>query len=182
MMASGRRAIQLSVRGRGGLREQCVRGGLPERHHPEDRGGRQCHHSGGPGRKPRQRGRPGDVASFDGPAGIAVDGAGVLYVADTHNHTIRKLTPDGTVTTIVGLAGNNGYADGTNSAARFYHPQSLAVDSAGNLYVADTDNYVIRKLTPSGTNWIVSTLAGSAGNPGSGDGIGGAARFNSPRG
>ena len=115
-----------------------------------------------------------------GPTGIAVDSIGNVYVADYGNSTIRKLTPMGTdwvVYTIAGLAGNTGSADGTNSTARFTHPYGIAVDYRGAVYVADTYSYTIRKLTLMGTNWVVSTIAGLGGNPGSRDGFGNAARF-----
>ena len=80
---------------------------------------------------------------------------------------------------MVGLAGSYGSADGTGSTARFNNPFGAAVDSVGNLYVADTGNNAIREVTPGGA---VSTLAGSPGDPGSTDGIGGAARFYNPEG
>jgi DNA-binding beta-propeller fold protein YncE len=80
---------------------------------------------------------------------VAVDGAGNVYVADTYNHTIRKVTPAGVVTTLAGLAVSSGSADGTGSAARFAYPSGVAVDSAGNVYVADTDNQTIWKGTPT---------------------------------
>jgi hypothetical protein len=124
----------------------------------------------------------GSAARFNGPFGLAVDGAGNVYVADCLNYTIRELTPVGTnwvVRTLAGLAGSSGSADGTNSAARFYYPDLGAVDSAGNIYVADANN-TIRKLTPVGTNWVVTTLAGLAGSSGSADGTNSAARFNLP--
>ena len=110
---------------------------------------------------------------------MAVDSAGNVYVADSNNVTIRKITPGGVVSTLAGLAGQYGSADGTGSAARFNNPNGVAVDSAGNVYVADTCNYTIRKITPGG---VVSTLAGLAGNRGSADGTGSAARFFSPQG
>src|SRR5664280_16059 len=120
----------------------------------------------------------GSAAQFQGPQGLTIDSAGNLYVADTNNHTIRKVvSATGEVTTIAGLAGNSGSTDGLGSAARFNYPSDLTVDSAGNLYVADTDNDTIRAIQPSG---LVSTLAGLAGNSGSADGTGSAARFDSP--
>jgi sugar lactone lactonase YvrE len=121
----------------------------------------------------------GANALFAGPQGVAVDSAGNLYVADTGNHTIRRLTPDGTTTTLAGLAGYPGNADGTGSSAHFYLPEGVAVDSTGNLYVADSGNHTLRVLTSGG---LCSTLAGSAGNPGSADGTNATARFNSPSG
>ncbi len=88
-------------------------------------------------------------------------GAGNVYVADTANHTLRKITPEGMVTTLVGLAGNPGNSDGNGDHARFWNPQGVAVDKLGNIYVADTGNSSIRKVTPAG---VVSTLAGNAGS------------------
>jgi len=127
------------------------------------------------------------AAQFDDPQGLAVDAAGNIYVADTLNNAIRKVTPIGTnwvVTTIAGLAGrsNFGTADGTNAAARFHNPFGIALDSATNLYVTDTLNATIRKLTPIGTNWVVTTLAGLTNNPGSANGSNSVARFNNPTG
>ena len=121
----------------------------------------------------------GSAARFNDPYGVAVDSAGNVYVADTGNNTIRKITPSGVVSTLAGLAGSIGSADGTGSAARFFQPYGVAVDSAGNVYVADTNNNTIRKITPSG---VVSTLAGLAGSFGSADGTGSAARFYYPEG
>ena len=126
------------------------------------------------------------AARFSLPSGIAVDSAGNVYVADYENSTIRKITPGGVVSTLAGLAGFAGSADGTGSAAQFSHPSGVAVDSAGNVYVADTGNHTIRKVTPAG---VVTTLAGNAfiisdGFPRGGyaDGTGSAARFNYPTG
>jgi len=87
-------------------------------------------------------------------SGLAIDSAGNLYVADTVNCTIRKVTAVGMVTTIAGLPGVPGGDDGTNSQARFIYPQGVAVDHAGNVYVADTGAATIRKITPIGTNWV----------------------------
>jgi ribosomal protein S11 len=124
-----------------------------------------------------------NAALFSGPYGVAVDTKGNVYVADTGNNTIRLLTPSGSdwiSSTIAGTAGATGSADGTNGAISFHSPQGIAVDAAGNLYVGDTGNDTIRKLTPSGANWVSSTIGGAAGIPGSANGIGSAARFYSP--
>ncbi len=122
---------------------------------------------------------PASLARFRAPIGVAADSAGNVYVADYSNHTIRKVTPGGVVTTLAGLAGSYGSDDGTGGAARFSLPEGVAVDSAGNVYVADTYNHTIRKVTPCG---MVTTLAGSARSGGSDDGTGGSARFYYPRG
>jgi len=121
----------------------------------------------------------GAAARFRIPTGVAVDGAGNVYVTDTGNHTLRKVTTAGVVTTLAGTAGMAGSADGTGAAARFSSPQSVAVDSAGIVYVADTGNHTLRKVTAAG---VVTTLAGTPGMPGSADGTGAAARFSSPQG
>jgi len=112
---------------------------------------------------------PGAAARFFDPSSVAVDGGGNVFVADSGNSTIRKITPDGSVTTFAGLAGSAGSADGVGAGARFNAPQGVAADSVGNIYVADTNNNTIRKVTSNGT---VSTLAGAAGQSGSGDGVG----------
>jgi hypothetical protein len=121
----------------------------------------------------------GAAARFSGPYGVAVDGAGNVFVADTDSDTIRKITPSGVVTTLAGTAWLSGSADGTGAAANFWHPSGVAVDTAGNVFVADTFNYTIRKITPAG---VVTTLAGTAGLSGSADGTGAAARFDFPSG
>jgi sugar lactone lactonase YvrE len=119
----------------------------------------------------------GSVACFNQPSGVAVDSPGSIYVADSHNHTIRKVTPAGVVTTLAGLAGSAGTNDGSGSAARFNFPTGVAVDGAGNLYVADYRNHTIRSVTPAG---MVTTMAGTAGTKGSSDGSGSGASFNGP--
>jgi D-alanyl-D-alanine dipeptidase len=121
----------------------------------------------------------GSAARFSNPTSVATDSSGNIYVADASNHTIRKITPAGVVATLAGLAASSGTNDGTGSAARFYYPIGVAADSTGNIYVADTENYTIRKITPAG---VVTTLAGLAGSTGSADGTGSAARFNTPYG
>ncbi|HEY9154962.1 MAG TPA: NHL repeat-containing protein [Opitutaceae bacterium] len=119
----------------------------------------------------------GAAAQFNGPRGIAIDASGTLYVADTFNHTIRKIAADGTVTTWAGAVGQSGSADGTGANARFNYPAGLTVDSSGNVYVADSLNNTIRKITSSGA---VSTLAGSAVGSGFADGSGSSASFYQP--
>jgi len=125
-------------------------------------------------------------ARFNGPYGLAVNGGGsVIYVVDTGNNTIRKLTLSGTnwvVSTIAGLAGSSGSTDGSNGNSRFHFPIAIAMDSGGNLYVTDEGNNTVRKLAPSGTNWVSSTIAGKAGYSGSTDGISTNSRLNAPYG
>lgn len=118
-------------------------------------------------------------AQFFQPRALAVDRAGTIYVADSGNATIRKIDPKGVVTTFAGMAGQSGSADGAGSAARFYGPSAVAVDRDGYVYVGDSSNGVIRKISPQG---IVTTLAGTAGQHGAVDGLGPAARFFSPSG
>ncbi len=117
---------------------------------------------------------------FRSPDGVAVDALGNVYVADTGNHSIRKISPSGDVSTIAGGTSNSssGDIDGIASVARFNSPTALVVDTNGNIYVADSDNHKIRKID---TNGNVSTVAGN-GDSGDVDEIGTAARFDSPRG
>lgn len=117
-------------------------------------------------------------ARFYSPREVVTDAAGNAYIADEGNHTIRKITPTGTVSTFAGTAGEPGTVDGSGNAARFDSPQGLAIDGSGNLYVADTGNHAIRKITPAG---VVSTFAGLVRVSGNADGNGTAARFNRPR-
>jgi sugar lactone lactonase YvrE len=120
---------------------------------------------------------PGSAARFNGPATLDSDSNGNVYVAEYYSHTIRKITPAGVVSTIAGMADDAGDADGDTTTARFNHPIGVAVDQAGNVYVGDSGNHTIRKITPSG---IVTTLAGVSGSRGSADGPGDQAEFNDP--
>jgi sugar lactone lactonase YvrE len=122
---------------------------------------------------------PAADARFAFPSGIAVDKLGNVYVADTENHLVRKLSPTGEVTTLAGQSGTEGATDGGIAQAKFSYPVGLAVDSAGNVFVADSGNSTIRKVTPDGT---VSTIAGSPGSTGAIDGLGEQARLYFPSG
>lgn len=128
-------------------------------------------------------GRPGYAdgvgakAAFQYPYSVAADAAGNVYVADYRNHCIRKVAPDGTVSTLAGN-GTAGFADGQGAAARFTSPRGIASDGAGNLFVVDTGNARIRKVTPDGT---VTTVAGD-GTAGYFDGPADKAEFNDARG
>ena len=100
----------------------------------------------------------GSAALFSEPTGVAMDAAGNIYVADAFNDLIREITPAGAVKTLAGKAGVAGYADGTGTNALFNQPSGIAVDLTGNIYVADTGNSLIRKITTVG---VVSTIAGT---------------------
>ncbi|MEW6325482.1 MAG: NHL repeat-containing protein [Nitrospirota bacterium] len=127
--------------------------------------------------QPGSRDGPARAAQFGYPTGLAVDDRGTIYVADRGAHKIRKITPEGQVST---LAGNGlpGYTDGMGPAAQFHDPMTVVVDPAGRLFVADSGTHTIRAISPAGR---VSTLAGSA-KPGFADGAGAAAQFNWPTG
>lgn len=117
----------------------------------------------------------GTSALFHYPTGIAIDAIGNLYIADSHNDRIRKINIVGIVSTLAGST--YGYANGTGTSAQFATPYSIAIDTAGDLYVSDRDNNSIRKVSPTG---VVSTFAGST--QGYTDGIGSAAQFSRPHG
>jgi sugar lactone lactonase YvrE len=117
----------------------------------------------------------GTDAKFSNPEALCSDASGNFYIADTYNHRIRKISPDGMVSTIAGSSA--GYADGKGATAQFNRPLGICIDPAGNLYVADSENNKIRKITPDGT---VSTFAGSV--SGKADGKGAAAKFSIPYG
>jgi sugar lactone lactonase YvrE len=127
----------------------------------------------------RSRDAVGKEARFYRPYGVISDSAGNFFVADSGNSTIRKITPDGAVTTVAGLAGVPGSDDGTGSDARFNFPTDIARDSEGNLYVVDLNDHTVRKITPDA---VVTTLAGVPGVAGFRDGPGNQALFNQPRG
>jgi len=121
--------------------------------------------------------RTGGAAGFVGPNGVASDGAGNLYVTD--ETTIRKIAlATKLVSTVAGTTGQSGSADGNGAAARFNHPVALAGDGAGNFYVVDQENNLIRKV--AGSTATVTTLAGAARQSGTTDGMGGAARLYGP--
>lgn len=120
----------------------------------------------------------GAAARFSYPTGVAVAGDGTIYVTDTSNNLIRRISPGGVVTTVAGVPAIAGHQDGTGTAALFNQPTGLGIDSAGNLYVADTGNSVIRKISPAGA---VITLAGLATVGGQKDGSGADAWFNQPK-
>ncbi|MCC8620080.1 NHL repeat-containing protein [Xanthomonas vesicatoria] len=116
-------------------------------------------------------------AQFAEPYGLAIDTHGAFYIADAgDNNRIRVMLPNGSVQTLAG--GREGFADGIGAAAAFNTPSGIALDTAGNLYIADTGNHAIRKRTPQG---VVTTLAGD-GTAGFGDGAASQARFNGPMG
>ncbi|MDB5137825.1 MAG: hypothetical protein JWP37_4428, partial [Mucilaginibacter sp.] len=117
----------------------------------------------------------GTAATFNHPFGLAVDGAGNVYVADQGNNLIRKIDPQTVVTTFAGMAGIAGSANGVDTLAAFNKPFGVAVDATGNVYVADAGNNIIRAITPAG---LVSTFAGT-GIAGAGNGTD-TATFNSP--
>lgn len=131
-------------------------------------------------------GQPGMSGSMDGPAtqalfnnptGIALDKLGNVYVCDRGNFIIRQISTNGSVSTFAGSSGIAGAADGVGVNAQFRDPSGIAIDSAGNIYIADTGNATIRKITPDGQ---VSTYAGMAGTLGSVDGPRASARFTRP--
>lgn len=116
------------------------------------------------------------TATFNTPRGVALDASGNVYVADSANHRIRKVTPGGTVSTWAG-SGSAAFANGQGTSASFNTPAQVVVDASDNVYVVDLYNHAVRMITPSGA---VSTLAGAGGTSGYADGTGTGARFNQP--
>jgi sugar lactone lactonase YvrE len=119
----------------------------------------------------------GALAYFWGPQCMVTDSAGNLFVTEAYNHTVRKITPAGVVTTFAGALGVTGTAEGVGTLARFYTPIGIIADAQDNLYVADLSNHAIRKITPGA---VVTTYAGMIGATGCADGPLTTARFNGP--
>ena len=120
----------------------------------------------------------GTSASFSHPEGVAVDASGNVYVADTSNDIIRKISAGANVSTFAGITGAPGHANGIGTSASFDSPVGIAVDSSGNVYVADSANDDIREISTTG---VVITLAGT-GSTGFSNGTGIAASFDNPTG
>jgi hypothetical protein len=134
--------------------------------------------AGMPGKKGSVDGK-GSVARFNRPFGITTDGDR-LYVTDSNNHTVRQIDIEtATVTTIAGAVGEVGYTDGSTKRARFFIPEGITTDGS-NLYVSDTHNHSIRKISLD--RHAVTTLAGLSGAPGFFDDAGSNARFSFPKG
>lgn len=121
----------------------------------------------------------GTTASFNAPDGMCHDSLGNIYLADANNFIIRKITPTAVVTTIAGIAGTYGSADGPGNTATFKTPWDVTVDANGYVYVADAFNNTIRRISPTDT---VTTIAGTAGLSGSANGPGSSATFYTPSG
>lgn len=136
------------------------------------------HHVGAPGGRGTADGLGVD-AGFNGPGGIARAADGTIYISDTSNNTIRKVVSGRIVSTFAGSAGQSASVDGSGALARFRSPRGIAIDAQGNVFVADSSDHTIRRITPSG---VVTTFAGASGQPGSTNGLGTASRFNGPRG
>src|SRR5262249_6864968 len=119
----------------------------------------------------------GATASFNFPTGVGTDSSGNVYVADTYNSTVRKIAPQGAVSTLAGAAEVAGSANGVGAAASFLQPEGIATDSEGNVFVSDSWNNTIRKITPAGAGRTPPRAGageGSRGGQGGGGGIWGA--------
>ena len=133
----------------------------------------------GKGNEPGNIDGTGSEARFNKPHGLVVVGDTVIYVCDMKSHTIRKVTYNGVVTTFAGIMGQPGIADGFSTEATFNQPEAIAVNSKGELFIADSYNFTIRKIAFNG---VVTTFAGIAGKAGYADGEGSKALFNKPLG
>ena len=118
----------------------------------------------------------GTGAQFNAPSGLAFDASGNLFVSDTGNSTIRKITPSGAVSTFAGIAGSSGFADGAAGGAQFSSPLGIVVAPNGTVFVADSGNHCIRRISGG----VVSTFAGSPQIWGNTDASGTNAQFNGP--
>lgn len=129
--------------------------------------------------KPGFRDGKGPKARFNLPKGITCDKDGNIFVCDSGNHTVRKIDPTGVVTTVAGVAGKNGAVDGPALEAKFNELRGIAVDDQGNLFVCDSGNHTVRRITPAGK---VQTVAGVNGRKGNIEGRGNTARLSAPYG
>jgi sugar lactone lactonase YvrE len=123
----------------------------------------------------------GDARSslLDAPWSVAVDAQGILYVTERYQSTVRRIAPDGSISTWVGSPGQMGDADGVGTVARLDMPVGIAIDAAGTVYVSDAATHTIRKITAGA---VVTTLAGKSSSPGLADGLNREARFKRPYG
>lgn len=128
----------------------------------------------GSGRRGNQEG-PALEGEFVYPSGIAVDRDGSVYVADREANRIKRITPEGVLMIIAGT-GEPGLEGGTGLLSKFHHPNNIAIDDVGNIYVADLGSHTIRRID---RNYFVTTVAGS-GSPGYRDGLGERAQFSGP--
>src|SRR5204862_7987247 len=119
----------------------------------------------------------GAAARFAYPSCLSAGPGNLIYVADYNNNTVRRISSLGEVTTFAGVAGAQGTNDGAGNAARFQSAVAVSTSPGGDVYVADTYNHLIRKITPLGE---VTTIAGKAGVTGTNDGVGLSARFHHP--
>jgi sugar lactone lactonase YvrE len=128
---------------------------------------------------------PATLSRLNNPGGVAIDAAGTIFIADSGNHTVRKLDAAGVLSTLAGQAGALGSADGVGAQARFRFPRAVAVDGAGGVFVADSGNHTIRHVDAQGAVRTVAGAAGVAGEPGAAVDVpvpGPQARFSSPMG
>jgi sugar lactone lactonase YvrE len=119
----------------------------------------------------------GTTARFNNPRGLVAGPDGSVYVADSGNHAVRKIAPDGTVTTIAGVLGAPGSDDGVALTAHLNTPSGIDVDASGQIYIADTGNSTIRMITTDGR---LVTIAGIPGVSGFADGAAASAKFAGP--